>query len=130
MPIYEYKCPKCGVFEAMQRITEPSLKKCPTCKSKVERQISRGSFILKGSGWYATDYAKKATGADSSESSSTTANGNGSSSGDSSAKTSSDSKPASESKSSSESKTSSDSKGASASKSSSDKTTSAKAAAD
>jgi putative FmdB family regulatory protein len=129
MPIYEYKCPKCGVFEAMQRITEPSLKKCPTCKSKVERQISRGSFILKGSGWYATDYAKKATGsADSSESSSTTANGNGSSSGDSSAKTSSDSKPASESKSSSESKPSSDSK--SASKSSSDKTASAKAAAD
>ena len=129
MPIYEYKCPKCGVFEAMQRITEPSLKKCPTCKSKVERQISRGSFILKGSGWYATDYAKKATGsADSSESSSSTANGNGSSSGDSSAKTSSDSKPASESKSSSESKPSSDSK--SASKSSSDKTASAKAAAD
>jgi len=129
MPIYEYKCPKCGVFEAMQRITEPSLKKCPTCKSKVERQISRGSFILKGSGWYATDYAKKATGsADSSESSSNTANGNGSTSGDSSAKTSSDSKPASESKSSSESKPSSDSK--SATKSSSDKTASAKAAAD
>ena len=129
MPIYEYKCPKCGVFEAMQRITEPSLKKCPTCKSKVERQISRGSFILKGSGWYATDYAKKATGsADSSESSSTMANGNGNSSGDSSPKASSDSKPATESKSSSESKTSSDSK--SASKSSSDKTASAKAATD
>src|ERR1700756_196435 len=109
MPIYEYKCSKCGVFEAMQRITEPSLKKCPTCKSKVERQISRGSFILKGSGWDATDYAKKAPGgADSSETSSSPANGNGSSSGDSSAKTSSDSKPASESKSSSESKTSSD----------------------
>ena len=125
MPIYEYKCPKCGVFEAMQRIIEPSLKKCPTCKSKVERQISRGSFILKGSGWYATDYAKKATsGADSSESSAPAANGNG----DSSAKTSSDSKPASETKSSSESKTSSDSKGASTSKSSSDKSASAKAA--
>jgi putative FmdB family regulatory protein len=130
MPIYEYKCPKCGVFEAMQRITEPSLKKCPTCKSKVERQISRGSFILKGSGWYATDYAKKATGsADSSESSASASNGNGSTSGDSSAKASSDSKPSSESKSSSESKTSSDSKGASASKSSSsDKSASAKAA--
>jgi putative FmdB family regulatory protein len=129
MPIYEYKCPKCGVFEAMQRITEPSLKKCPTCKSKVERQISRGSFILKGSGWYATDYAKKATGsADSSESSATGTNGNGSSSGDSSAKTSSDSKPASKSKSSSESKPSHDSKNAS--KSSSDKTASAKAAAE
>jgi putative FmdB family regulatory protein len=129
MPIYEYKCPKCGVFEAMQRITEQSLKKCPTCKSKIERQMSRGSFILKGSGWYATDYAKKATGtADSSESSATAANGNGSSSGDSSAKASSDSKPASESKSSSESKTSSDSKGASVSKSPSDRSASAKAA--
>src|SRR5260370_11695487 len=130
MPIYEYKCPKCGVFEAMQRIIEPSLRKCPTCKSKVERQISRGSFILKGSGWYATDYAKKATGTDSSESSAPAANGNGASSSDSSAKTSSDSKPASETKSSSESKTSSDSKGASTSKSSSsDKSASAKAAA-
>jgi putative FmdB family regulatory protein len=126
MPIYEYKCPKCGVFEAMQRITEPSLKKCPTCKSKVERQISRGSFILKGSGWYATDYAKKSgtPGAESSESSAPAANGNG----DSSAKASSDSKPAPETKSSSDSKPSSDSKSPSASKTSSDKSASAKAA--
>ena len=54
MPIYEYKCNKCGVFEAMQGIKESPLKKCPTCNSKVERQMSRGSFILKGSGWYAT----------------------------------------------------------------------------
>ena len=125
MPIYEYKCPKCGVFEAMQRITEPSLKKCPTCKSKVARQISRGSFVLKGSGWYATDYAKKSTpSTDSSESS-----GAGATNG--SDKSTGDSKPASETKSSSESKpskTSSDTKGASASKSSSDKSASPKAA--
>ena len=59
MPIYEYKCRKCGEFEVMRRITDPPLKKCPTCKGKVEPLISRGSFILKGSGWYATDYAKK-----------------------------------------------------------------------
>ncbi|MFZ1889017.1 MAG: zinc ribbon domain-containing protein [Candidatus Binataceae bacterium] len=59
MPIYEYKCPKCGVVEVMQRITEPALKKCPTCKSKVERQISLNSFVLKGTGWYASDYGKK-----------------------------------------------------------------------
>jgi putative FmdB family regulatory protein len=133
MPIYEYKCPKCGVFEAMQRITEPSLKKCPTCRSKVARQMSRGSFVLKGSGWYATDYAKKsAPTADSSESSGASAtNGADKSSGDSSAKASGDSKPASEAKSSSESKapkSSSESKTASASKSSTDKSTSAKAA--
>ncbi len=61
MPIYEYKCGKCGVFEVMQRITESSLRKCPTCRGKVERQMSLGSFVLKGSGWYATDYAKKGT---------------------------------------------------------------------
>ena len=103
MPIYEYKCNKCGVFEAMQGIKEAPLKKCPTCKSKVERQISRGSFILKGSGWYATDYAKKSTPAstdsDSSASSAATPATNGST--DSSSKPAGDSKPASESKSSS-----------------------------
>ena len=46
------------VFEVTQRITEKPLKKCPTCKSKVERIISATSFVLKGTGWYATDYAK------------------------------------------------------------------------
>jgi putative FmdB family regulatory protein len=61
MPIYEYKCPKCGVVEVMQGIKEKPLKKCPNCKNKVERQISSTSFVLKGSGWYATDYAKKTT---------------------------------------------------------------------
>jgi len=120
MPIYEYKCNKCGVFEAMQGIKEAPLKKCPTCKSKVERQISRGSFILKGSGWYATDYAKKSTPAstdsDSSASSSATPATNGST--DSSSKPAGDSKPASESKSSSsETKTPSKSKSSSSEKS-------------
>ncbi len=65
MPIYEYNCDKCGVFEITQRITENPLRKCPTCKGKVERIVSRTSFILKGSGWYATDYAKSGGGAKS-----------------------------------------------------------------
>ena len=101
MPIYEYKCNKCGVFEAMQGIKESPLKKCPTCNSKVERQMSRGSFILKGSGWYATDYAKKSTpsstDADSTASTATPAtNGSTASSNDSPAKSAGESKPASE----------------------------------
>ena len=29
MPIYEYRCGKCGDFEVTQRITEPALKRCP-----------------------------------------------------------------------------------------------------
>jgi len=128
MPIYEYKCNKCGVFEAMQGIKETPLKKCPTCKSKVERQMSRGSFILKGSGWYATDYAKKSTpDSTDSDSASTTekpaTNGATASSSDTSSKPATDSKPATESKSSS-----SESKPSSKSKSSSEKSVSAKAA--
>ena len=131
MPIYEYKCNKCGVFEAMQGIKEAPLKKCPTCKSKVERQMSRGSFILKGSGWYATDYAKKSTPSTTeSDSTSTTekpaTNGTTASSSDTSSKPATDSKPATESKSISSS--SSESKPSSRSKSSSEKSVSAKAA--
>jgi len=57
MPIYEYRCEKCGEFEHSQRITAPALQRCPTCKRKVRRLISNTSFQLKGSGWYVTDYA-------------------------------------------------------------------------
>ena len=60
MPIYEYKCRKCGKqFEAFQGITEPELKTCKFCKGKVHKLVSMSSFSLKGSGWYATDYAGK-----------------------------------------------------------------------
>ena len=60
MPIYEYKCSKCGeVFEAFQKINDNPLKVCKFCHGKVDRLISQTSFQLKGSGWYLTDYAKK-----------------------------------------------------------------------
>lgn len=62
MPIYEYRCAKCGQFEVMQRITEPALKRCPTCQAKVTKLISNTSFQLKGSGWYITDYGRKDDG--------------------------------------------------------------------
>jgi len=58
MPIYEYRCRKCGEFEVTQRITEPPLARCPTCRGKVTKLISNTSFQLKGSGWYVTDYAR------------------------------------------------------------------------
>ncbi len=58
MPIYEYECSKCGVFEVTQRITEKPLGKCPTCRNKVRKLISNTSFQLKGSGWYITDYGR------------------------------------------------------------------------
>jgi putative FmdB family regulatory protein len=59
MPIYEYRCHRCGDFEVMQRITEQPLARCPTCNGEVKRLISNTSFQLKGSGWYITDYARK-----------------------------------------------------------------------
>jgi putative FmdB family regulatory protein len=95
MPIYEYTCKKCGEFEVMQRITEPSLRKCPTCKGKVERLLSRSSFVLKGSGWYATDYARKGTGSAESKETTPAAATASSESNGSSAKTEAPAKPAS-----------------------------------
>lgn len=62
MPIYEYRCPKCGDFDVMQKITEKPLKRCPTCKGKVNKLLSNPAFHLKGGGWYITDYARKGAG--------------------------------------------------------------------
>ncbi len=59
MPIYEYRCGKCGDFEVMQKISDKPLGTCPTCRRKVTKLISSTSFQLKGSGWYITDYARK-----------------------------------------------------------------------
>lgn len=57
MPIYEYRCSSCGtIFEVEQRITEPPLQVHAGCGGEVTRLISNTSFILKGTGWYKTDY--------------------------------------------------------------------------
>lgn len=58
MPIYEYACDACGhELEALQKISEPRLKKCPDCgRPKLRRLISPPVFRLKGAGWYETDF--------------------------------------------------------------------------
>jgi len=58
MPIYEYRCAACGHhLEALQRMSDASLRKCPDCgKSQLRRLVSASRFRLKGSGWYETDF--------------------------------------------------------------------------
>jgi len=57
VPTYEYECPKCPrVFEVKQRITEPKLEVCDRCGGPIHRLLSAAPFILKGGGWYVTDY--------------------------------------------------------------------------
>jgi putative FmdB family regulatory protein len=61
MPIYEYRCSACGHhLEALQKMTESPLRKCPDCgKSRLKRLVSASRFRLKGSGWYETDFKNK-----------------------------------------------------------------------
>lgn len=61
MPIYEYRCTKCGEqFEITQRITDAPLTDCNICGGELKRLITNTSFVLKGSGWYVTDYPSPA----------------------------------------------------------------------
>jgi putative FmdB family regulatory protein len=58
MPCYEYECTKCGhSFELEQKISDRPRERCPKCRGKVIRVISGGGgVILKGKGFYSTDY--------------------------------------------------------------------------
>ncbi len=61
MPTYEFECDKCGHrFEIMQGMNDPAPKKCPDCgKTALRKVFHPVGIIYKGSGFYATDYAKK-----------------------------------------------------------------------
>jgi putative FmdB family regulatory protein len=56
MPIYEYECPKCGRFDALQKMSDRPLKTHEVCGSKVQKVMSASAFAFKGSGFYITDY--------------------------------------------------------------------------
>lgn len=61
MPIYEYRCDQCGhQFEVIQKFSDDPLQVCEQCQGHLSKLISQTSFQLKGSGWYITDYARKA----------------------------------------------------------------------
>jgi putative FmdB family regulatory protein len=79
MPLYEYKCKKCGHrFERIQSYTAPDVKECPVCQGEVERLISAPVAHFKGSGFYSTDYAPKPAASSSSDGNSATSDKSGS----------------------------------------------------
>lgn len=59
MPIYEYRCAKCGnELEVMHKVSDPSPTECPKChEPTLSRLMSRTSFQLKGGGWGSDLYA-------------------------------------------------------------------------
>ena len=60
MPIYEYKCEKCGKrYEKLQKISDPLCKKCPSCEGKLRKVVSSPAIQFKGAGFYINDYGKK-----------------------------------------------------------------------
>ncbi|EPR37632.1 regulatory protein, FmdB family [Desulfovibrio sp. X2] len=88
MPIYEYECPACGkVFEEWNKSFDDVESPCE-CGATAHRIVSNTAFVLKGSGWYVTDYCgKKAsssgTGGSSGETSGNASDGaSGSGNGD------------------------------------------------
>jgi putative FmdB family regulatory protein len=66
LPLYEYKCDKCGHrFEKIENLSASEVKKCPKCGGRAERQLAPPAIQFKGTGWYVTDYAGKGSSASS-----------------------------------------------------------------
>src|SRR2546423_1221056 len=60
MPIYEYRCKKCGThLEAFLKLSDKRPTRCRKCGRRLEKLDSTSAIQFKGEGWYVTDYARK-----------------------------------------------------------------------
>ena len=60
MPIYEYRCKKCGAhLEAFLKLSDKQPTRCRKCGGRLEKLVSTSAIQFKGAGWYVTDYARK-----------------------------------------------------------------------
>jgi len=60
MPIYEFECTVCHHVEERSDLPITSsidTIECSSCKGLSKKVISKSSFNLKGSGWYADGYS-------------------------------------------------------------------------
>src|SRR5262249_23672162 len=83
VPAYDYRCDRCDrTFEVRQRISEAPLTTCDRCGGPIHRLLAAAPFILKGGGWYVTDYPsegrKKGMEAEKKSSSDSTSSSSGS----------------------------------------------------
>lgn len=77
MPIYEYRCSDCEqIFEEWLKTFDEAPRSCPVCGGHADRIVSNTSFVLKGGGWYVTDYGNRSS-TDSHAGASAEASGNG-----------------------------------------------------
>lgn len=68
MPLYEYRCRKCGAqVEKIQKFSDPPLTRCQECGGELERLLSSPAIQFKGAGWYVTDYARKSAPSEASK---------------------------------------------------------------
>ena len=56
MPFYEFQCPEGSITESLVPMGTTHIK-CPKCNKRAKKIISRCSFKLVGSGWYADGYS-------------------------------------------------------------------------
>jgi putative FmdB family regulatory protein len=109
MPLYEYKCDRCGgVFEVIEKFSATPLQQHEGCGGHVERLLSAPALQFKGTGWYVTDYARNSSNGKSSSKHDSKHESKGESKSDSKGESKSESKP--EPSKSSGSSTSSDKK--------------------
>jgi putative FmdB family regulatory protein len=97
MPTYEYRCTNGHTFEVIQSMSDDPVETCEVCGAPVERVFHPIAVHFKGSGFYTTDYAKKAKAGAAKEGGSSNDSGgdSGGDSGSSSSDSSSDAKSSS-----------------------------------
>lgn len=62
MPLYDYRCTKCGhIVEVRHGFDERFSDACAKCGGELQRVFNPAPIHFKGSGFYATDSRKKST---------------------------------------------------------------------
>jgi putative FmdB family regulatory protein len=62
MPIHEFKCDACGVWQEINiPFKEDQVSDCYKCNKPMRRLISAPAIHFKGSGFYKTDYKDRSS---------------------------------------------------------------------